>query len=114
MELIEPVAWRRCELINKAEQAIAANGARPMERPMTPVTASKIAAPAKRLHSNATAWPISQPSRATPTATLAEIFINNSKAGSQSDAAAKDAAVVCSIALQFGVPLERDPACAVA
>jgi hypothetical protein len=47
---------------------------------------------------------------------LAEIFISNAKVGSQSDAAAKDAAVVCSIALQFGVPLDiirkallRDP-----
>ena len=37
---------------------------------------------------------------------LAEIFINNAKAGSQSDSAAKDSAVVCSIALQFGVPME--------
>lgn len=35
---------------------------------------------------------------------LAEIFISNAKAGSHSDAAAKDAAVVCSIALQYGVP----------
>jgi hypothetical protein len=47
---------------------------------------------------------------------LAEIFISNAKAGSHSDAAAKDAAVVCSIALQYGVPVEvirkallRDP-----
>jgi hypothetical protein len=47
---------------------------------------------------------------------LAEIFISNAKAGSQSDSAAKDAAVVCSIALQFGAPLDvirhallRDP-----
>jgi hypothetical protein len=47
---------------------------------------------------------------------LAEIFIGNAKAGSHSDSAAKDAAVVCSIALQYGVPLEvmrrallRDP-----
>jgi hypothetical protein len=37
---------------------------------------------------------------------LAEIFISNAKAGSHSDAAAKDAAVVCSIALQFGVPVD--------
>jgi hypothetical protein len=37
---------------------------------------------------------------------LAEIFISNAKAGSHSDSAAKDAAVVCSIALQHGVPLE--------
>jgi hypothetical protein len=37
---------------------------------------------------------------------LAEIFISNAKAGSHSDSAAKDAAVVCSIALQFGVPVE--------
>jgi hypothetical protein len=37
---------------------------------------------------------------------LAEIFISNAKAGSHSDAAAKDAAVVCSIALQYGVPVD--------
>jgi hypothetical protein len=37
---------------------------------------------------------------------LAEIFLNNSRAGSQSDSAAKDSAVVCSIALQVGVPLD--------
>src|SRR6476660_9696484 len=37
---------------------------------------------------------------------LAEIFISNGKAGSGSDTAAKDSAVVCSIALQFGVPLD--------
>jgi hypothetical protein len=37
---------------------------------------------------------------------LAEIFISNSKAGSHSDSAAKDSAVVASLALQHGVPLE--------
>jgi hypothetical protein len=37
---------------------------------------------------------------------LAEIFLQNAKAGSHSDAAAKDSAVVCSIALQYGVPFE--------
>jgi len=37
---------------------------------------------------------------------LAEIFINNAKAGSHSDSAAKDSAVVASIALQHGVPVE--------
>jgi hypothetical protein len=37
---------------------------------------------------------------------LAEIFISNAKVGSHSDAAAKDAAVVCSIGLQHGVPIE--------
>src|SRR6516225_3390965 len=31
---------------------------------------------------------------------------DNSKAGSHSDAAAKDSAVVCSLALQHGVPVE--------
>ena len=47
---------------------------------------------------------------------LAEIFLSNAKAGSHSDAAAKDSAVVCSIALQLNVPVEtirkallRDP-----
>jgi hypothetical protein len=41
-----------------------------------------------------------------PDGRLAEIFISNAKAGSHSDSAAKDSAVVCSIALQYGVPLE--------
>jgi hypothetical protein len=41
-----------------------------------------------------------------PNGDLAEIFIGNSKAGSQSDSAAKDSAVVASIALQYGVPIE--------
>jgi hypothetical protein len=36
---------------------------------------------------------------------LAEIFISNSKAGSDSDSAAKDSAVVCSLGLQHGVPV---------
>src|SRR5262245_32818698 len=47
---------------------------------------------------------------------LAEIFLNNAKAGSDSDTAAKDSAIVASIALQYGVPLDvirhallRDP-----
>jgi hypothetical protein len=47
---------------------------------------------------------------------LAEIFISNAKAGSHSDSAAKDSAVVCSIALQHSVTVEvirkallRDP-----
>jgi ribonucleoside-diphosphate reductase alpha chain len=37
---------------------------------------------------------------------LAEIFISNAKCGSDSDAAAKDAAVVCSIALQHGISVD--------
>ena len=37
---------------------------------------------------------------------IAEIFLSNAKAGSHSDAAAKDSAVVASIAMQFGVPLD--------
>jgi ribonucleoside-diphosphate reductase alpha chain len=37
---------------------------------------------------------------------LGEIFISNHKSGSDADAAAKDSAVVCSIALQYGVPIE--------
>jgi hypothetical protein len=47
---------------------------------------------------------------------LAEIFLSNGRAGSDIDAAAKDSAVVCSIALQHGTPVEvirhallRDP-----
>jgi hypothetical protein len=37
---------------------------------------------------------------------LAEIFISNAKAGSHSDSAARDSAIVASIALQYGVALE--------
>ena len=51
-----------------------------------------------------------------PDGSLAEVFLNNDKAGSDSDSAAKDSAVVASIALQYGVPLDtirrallRDP-----
>ena len=51
-----------------------------------------------------------------PDGDLAEVFLSNAKAGSHTDGAAKDSAVVCSIALQHGVPLEvirhallRDP-----
>jgi hypothetical protein len=40
-----------------------------------------------------------------PNGDLAEVFINNTKVGSDSDSAAKDSAVVCSLALQHGVPL---------
>ncbi len=38
---------------------------------------------------------------------LAEIFLSNHRAGSDADANACDAAVIASIALQFGVPLEK-------
>lgn len=37
---------------------------------------------------------------------LAEMFINNHKNGSHADVAARDSAVVASIALQYGVPLD--------
>ncbi len=37
---------------------------------------------------------------------VAEVFLTNHRAGSDADASACDAAVVASIALQFGVPLE--------
>lgn len=36
----------------------------------------------------------------------AEVFLQNHKPGSQSDANARDAAVAASLALQFGCPLE--------
>jgi ribonucleoside-diphosphate reductase alpha chain len=41
-----------------------------------------------------------------PDRQLAEIFLNNAKAGSHSDSSARDSAVVCSLALQHGVPLQ--------
>jgi hypothetical protein len=41
-----------------------------------------------------------------PNKQLAEIFLGNGKAGSHIDDAAKDSAVVASIALQYGVPLD--------
>ena len=37
---------------------------------------------------------------------LAEVFLQNHKAGSMAGINAQDAAVVCSIALQYGVPLD--------
>jgi hypothetical protein len=37
--------------------------------------------------------------------TLAEVFLSALKAGSAADTSAKDAAVVCSLGLQHGVPL---------
>jgi hypothetical protein len=37
---------------------------------------------------------------------LAEIFLSNHQAGSHADTAAKDSAVVASLALQHGVPLD--------
>jgi hypothetical protein len=36
---------------------------------------------------------------------LAEIFLTNHKNGSHADACARDSAIVCSLALQYGVPL---------
>jgi ribonucleoside-diphosphate reductase alpha chain len=41
-----------------------------------------------------------------PDGRLAEIFLSNNKSGSDSDRAARDSAVVCSIALQHDVPVE--------
>ena len=37
---------------------------------------------------------------------LAEIFLGNGRAGSDGDTAARDSAIVCSIALQFGADPE--------
>jgi hypothetical protein len=37
---------------------------------------------------------------------LGELFISNNKSGSDSDTAARDSAIVCSIALQYGADLE--------
>src|SRR2546430_685001 len=37
---------------------------------------------------------------------LSEIFLGNGRAGSDVDAAAKDSAVIASIALQFGIPVD--------
>lgn len=37
---------------------------------------------------------------------LGEIFLSNGKAGSDSDTAARDSAIVCSIALQYGADVE--------
>ena len=37
---------------------------------------------------------------------VAEIFVSNHKSGSHADHAAKDAAILASLALQFGAPLE--------
>src|SRR6476659_5744169 len=41
-----------------------------------------------------------------PDGTVGEVFLQNHKPGSQSDANARDAAVAASLALQHGCPLE--------
>jgi len=41
-----------------------------------------------------------------PNGELAEVFLSNGRAGSDIDAAAKDSAVIASIALQYGVPVD--------
>ena len=41
-----------------------------------------------------------------PDGSIGEIFLQNHKPGSQSDANARDAAVAASLALQFGCPLQ--------
>jgi hypothetical protein len=41
-----------------------------------------------------------------PDGSLAEIFLQNHKAGSMAGINAQDSAVVCSIALQYGVPVD--------
>ena len=41
-----------------------------------------------------------------PDGRLAEIFLTNGKCGSDADEAARDNAVVCSLALQHNVPVE--------
>jgi ribonucleoside-diphosphate reductase alpha chain len=41
-----------------------------------------------------------------PDGRLAEIFITSNKNGSDADAAARDASITCSLALQFGCPAE--------
>jgi hypothetical protein len=37
---------------------------------------------------------------------IAEIFLSNHKAGSAADTAARDSAIVCSLALQHGTPID--------
>jgi len=37
---------------------------------------------------------------------LAEFFLSNNRMNSDSDTAARDSAIVCSIALQYGVPVD--------
>jgi hypothetical protein len=41
-----------------------------------------------------------------PDGRLGEIFLSNHKSGSDTDTAARDSAIVCSIALQFGADVE--------
>lgn len=45
--------------------------------------------------------------RATPTAPVAEVWINTGKTGTQAETLARDSAVLLSLALQYGVPLEE-------
>ena len=44
--------------------------------------------------------------RARPTAPVSEVFLNCAKSGTQAETLARDSAVLLSLALQHGVPLE--------
>lgn len=44
--------------------------------------------------------------RATPQSLPSEVFINSGKSGEQMETLARDSAVLLSLALQYGVPLE--------
>lgn len=44
--------------------------------------------------------------RATPSAPIQEVWINTSKSGTQAETLARDSAVILSIALQYGVPID--------
>lgn len=44
--------------------------------------------------------------RASPSAPIQEVWINTGKSGTQAETLARDSAVILSIALQYGVPLD--------
>lgn len=44
--------------------------------------------------------------RATPTGPVMEVWLNTSKSGTQAETLARDSAVLLSLALQYGVPID--------
>src|SRR5215204_3678960 len=74
---------------------------RVVEREVLP---SRRAAETRTIRVNGTVYQMT--SSRYPDGRLAEIFLTANKTGSQVDMAARDAAVVASIACQFGVPMD--------
>jgi ribonucleoside-diphosphate reductase alpha chain len=105
VDLIEPTAWQRCVLVNKAEQESLRDildkwcGAMIRQRLPNRRASTVFSFECNGLNYTASAsW--------FDDGKLGEVFVGNHRADSHADACAKDAAILASIALQFGAPLD--------